>query len=94
MVLWDQGFHIHKNYCHLPILSPHHTSSLLMFIVPHRGSWHYFVNRSLSIPYHIVPEQLDALTADIEEYPAVAMSLTDRLFALLGLSKDISVKKL
>ena len=41
-----------------------------------------------------VPEQLDALTADIEEYPAIAMSLTDKLFALLGLSKDISVKKL
>ena len=43
---------------------------------------------------NIVPEQLDALATDIEEYPAIAMSLTDKLFALLGLSKDISVKKL
>ena len=43
---------------------------------------------------NIVPEQLDALADDIEEYPAISMSLTDKLFALLGLSKDISVKKL
>ena len=42
----------------------------------------------------VCPEQLDALATDIEEYPAIAMSLTDKLFALLGLSKDISVKKL
>ena len=43
---------------------------------------------------NIVPEQLDALIADIEEYPAMVVSLNEKLFNLLGLSRDTSIKKL
>ncbi len=74
-----------------------------LFRKPTLASYDRFVKTSANSPTkatrafvidNIVPEQLDALIADIEEFPALCMSLTDRLFALLGLSKDISVKKL
>ena len=74
-----------------------------LFRKPTMASYDRFVKTSANSPTkatrafvidNIVPEQLDALTADIEEYPALCMSLTDKLFSLLGLSKDISVKKL
>ncbi len=43
---------------------------------------------------NIVSEQLEALTTDIEEYPAMVVSLNEKLFNLLGLSRDTSIKKL
>lgn len=43
---------------------------------------------------NIVEEQRAVLEADLEEYPAMAPALNDKLFALLGLSKDITIKKL
>jgi len=43
---------------------------------------------------NIIPEQEDALKEDLEEFPALAVSLNDKLFSLLGMSKDVSIKKL
>lgn len=43
---------------------------------------------------NIVEEQNERLAADLEEYPALALSLTDKLFAMLGLAKSVDVKKL
>ena len=42
----------------------------------------------------IIEEQAPQLEADLEEYPALVMTINDRLFELLGLSKDINLKKL
>lgn len=43
---------------------------------------------------NIIEEQRDIFVAEIEEYPAIAMALNDKLFSLLGLPKDVTIKKL
>lgn len=43
---------------------------------------------------NICEEQKDSLKAAIEEYPALAISLGEKLLNMLGLSKDVTVKKL
>lgn len=42
---------------------------------------------------NVVDEQCDQLRADLEEYPAMAVTFSDKLFAMLGLGKDVDVKK-
>ncbi len=74
-----------------------------VFKKPTTSSYDRFVKTATNSPTkasrafvldNIVPEQLDTLTADIEEYPAMVVSLNEKLFNLLGLSKDTSIKKL
>ena len=43
---------------------------------------------------NIIPEQNNQLQADLEEYPAMAISLADKLLRMLGLADTTSVKKL
>lgn len=43
---------------------------------------------------NICVEQKEALKADFEEYPAIALSIGEKLLAMLGLSKTTAVKKL
>lgn len=43
---------------------------------------------------NICDEQREELKAAIEEYPALAISLGEKLLNMLGLSKDTTVKKL
>lgn len=43
---------------------------------------------------NICTEQKDILRADFEEYPAIALSIGEKLMAMLGLSKATAVKKL
>lgn len=43
---------------------------------------------------NICDEQREELKAAIEEYPAIAISLGEKLLNMLGLSKDTTVKKL
>lgn len=43
---------------------------------------------------NICTEQKDTLKADFEEYPAIALSIGEKLLAILGLSKTTAVKKL
>lgn len=42
----------------------------------------------------IVDEQCAILEADLEEYPALSASISEKLFGMLGLSRDTSLKKL
>ncbi len=74
-----------------------------IFKKPSTASYDRFVKTTANSPTkasrafvldNIIPEQLDALIADFEEYPAMPLGLVDKLFALLGLGKDVSVKKL
>ncbi len=43
---------------------------------------------------NIVPEQRDYLTQTLDEYPAMSISLADKLLRMLGLADSTSVKKL
>lgn len=43
---------------------------------------------------NICEEQRETLKATLEEYPAMAISLGEKLLNMLGLSKDMTVKKL
>ena len=43
---------------------------------------------------NICEEQLDELKDTLEEYPAMAISLGEKLLNMLGLSKETTVKKL
>ncbi|MCM1258421.1 MAG: hypothetical protein NC307_11285 [Roseburia sp.] len=43
---------------------------------------------------NICDEQRDELKSTLEEYPAMAISLGEKLLNMLGLSKDTTVKKL
>lgn len=43
---------------------------------------------------NIIDEYVTQFEADVEEYPAIVMTLIDKLFSMLGLSKDVGVKKL
>lgn len=43
---------------------------------------------------NIVKEQYDELSETLEEYPAMALGVGEKLLNMLGLSKDTTVKKL
>lgn len=43
---------------------------------------------------NVIEEHRDRLQTDLEEYPALALSITEKLFAMLGLAKSVDVKKL
>lgn len=43
---------------------------------------------------NIIEEHRDRLQADLEEYPAIALNITEKLFAMLGMAKSVDVKKL
>lgn len=43
---------------------------------------------------NIHPDQRETLEADFKEYPAMALSVGEKLLAMLGLSKATAVKKL
>lgn len=43
---------------------------------------------------NIVPEQRDELVSTLEEYPAMSISLAEKLLHMLGLADSTSVKKL
>lgn len=43
---------------------------------------------------NIVEEQAATLEADLEEYPALSLPIGEKLLAMLGLSKDVNLKKL
>lgn len=43
---------------------------------------------------NIVSEQKESLREHLEEYPAAALSIGEKLLEMLGLSKEISLKKL
>ena len=43
---------------------------------------------------NICDGQKESLRADFEEYPAIALSIGEKLMAMLGLSKATAVKKL
>lgn len=43
---------------------------------------------------NIVPEQRAELRGMLNKYPALAISLGEKLLAMLGLAKDVAVKKL
>lgn len=43
---------------------------------------------------NIVEEQYNQLGDDLEEYPALALSLGEKLLNMLGLSKDVNLRQL
>lgn len=43
---------------------------------------------------NIVDEQREMLQKDIEDFPGIPLALNDKLTGMLGLSKDVTVKKL
>lgn len=43
---------------------------------------------------NIIDEQCKKLEADLEEYPALSLSVGEKLLNMLGLSKDINLKML
>jgi len=43
---------------------------------------------------NVIDEQIQKLDADLEEYPALTISLGEKLLNMLGLSKDINLKLL
>lgn len=43
---------------------------------------------------NIVDEQATKLEEDLEEYPALALAIGEKLLTMLGLSKDVNLKKL
>ncbi|MEF2968359.1 hypothetical protein V3851_23710 [Paenibacillus sp. M1] len=43
---------------------------------------------------NIVEEQATKLEADLEEYPALALAIGEKLLTMLGLSKDVNLKQL
>lgn len=43
---------------------------------------------------NIVEEQRELIEADLEEYPALTMSLGEKLLSLLGLSKTVNLRVL
>lgn len=43
---------------------------------------------------NVIEEQHQKLEADLEEYPALALSVGEKLLNMLGLSKDINLKLL
>lgn len=43
---------------------------------------------------NIIPEQREELTDTLDEYPAMSISLSDKLLRMLGLADSTSVKKL
>ncbi len=43
---------------------------------------------------NIVDEQREKLTEDLEEYPALALSVGEKLLAMLGLTKSTNLTKL
>ena len=43
---------------------------------------------------NIIEEQSQKIEADLEEYPALALSVGEKLLNMLGLSKDINLKLL
>lgn len=42
----------------------------------------------------VIDEQREELTNTLEEYPASAQSMTEKLLKLMGLSDDVNLKKL
>ena len=42
----------------------------------------------------VLPESSEMLKADLEEYPALSISVGEKLLAMMGLSKDTNLKKL
>lgn len=42
----------------------------------------------------VTDEYEDKLKSDLEEYPALAITIGEKLLAMMGLSKDINLKKL
>lgn len=42
----------------------------------------------------VLPESNEMLKADLEEYPALSISVGEKLLAMMGLSKDTNLKKL
>lgn len=47
-----------------------------------------------TLEQNIIDEQRDELKDTLEEYPAMAISLADKLLRMLGLADTTSVKKL
>lgn len=43
---------------------------------------------------NIVAEDMDKLTLDLEDYPALALSIGEKLLAMLGMTKEINLKRL
>lgn len=43
---------------------------------------------------NVVDEDRDRLLEDLEEYPAVAISVSNKLLEILGLAQDVNLKKL
>ncbi len=43
---------------------------------------------------NVVEEQYSKLSEDLEEYPALALSLGEKLLNMLGLSKDVNLRQL
>lgn len=74
-----------------------------IFRKPSTASYDRFVKTAANSPSksskdfvldNIIDEQREMLQTDLEEYPALSMSIGDRLFSMLGLSKGTNVKKL
>lgn len=42
----------------------------------------------------VVEEQRELLQADLEEYPAMALALADKLLTMLGLAQDVNLTRL
>lgn len=74
-----------------------------LFKKPTTASYDRYVKMSASsatkalrtfITDNICPEQLETLKELLEDYPALAICLGEKLLAMLGFSKDVQVKKL
>ena len=69
-----------------------------VFMKPKTASYDRYVkmlsNSATFSVDNIVPEQRDYLTQTLDEYPAMSISLADKLLRMLGLADSASVKKL
>ena len=41
----------------------------------------------------IIDDQMQSIKADIEDFPAIVLTINEKLTNMLGLAKDVSVKK-
>ena len=66
-----------------------------LFKKPKAASYDRYVKASKSFAFdNIIDEQRDMLKETVEEYPAITISLADKLLRMLGLADTTSVKKL
>ena len=95
-----------KVYCVTATIEPDDSETVeldYVFKKPATASYDRYVKSTSQSPTkalkafvldNIIDEQTQKLEADLEEYPALSLSIGEKLLNMLGLSKDINLKQL